>query len=153
MLTADRWNQSLGILNRESGIGKKFTPEDKTMIYLILIYGALTCIAGIAISIKPDAIFGFIGARSESLGVHVLAIVVRLVLGAALLSYSAASKFPLTFQVLGWLTLVAAIIMALLGRTRFKTLIAWAVRVPSLYKRIGGFIAMLFGGFLFYAVL
>lgn len=123
------------------------------MIYLIMIYGALTCIAGIAISIKPDALFGFIGARSESLGVHILAIVVRLVLGAALISGSSVSKFPLTFQIIGWLTLVAAISMALLGRTKFKALIAWVVSLSSIYKRIGGLIAILFGGFLFYAVL
>jgi len=123
------------------------------MTYLIMIYGALTCIAGTAISIKPDALFGFIGARSESLGVHVLAIVVRLVLGAALIAGSDASKFPLTLQIIGWLTLAAAIVMALLGRTRFKALIAWAVSLSSIYKRMGGVIAILFGGFLFYAVL
>lgn len=123
------------------------------MINLILIYGALTCVAGIVISIKPDALFGFIGARSESLGVHILAIVVRLVLGVALIAGSDVSKFPLTLQIIGWLTLVAAIVMALLGRTKFKALIAWAVSLSSIYKRIGGFIAILFGGFLFYAVL
>jgi hypothetical protein len=42
--------------------------------------------------------------------------------------------------------------MLLIGRTRFKGLIGWAVEVSPIYKRMGGFAAVLFGGFLFYAV-
>lgn len=122
------------------------------MIYIIFIFSVLTFIAGIAIIIKPDAIYDFIGLHSESLGVHALAVVVRVTIGVALISCSAVSKFPITLQFIGWASLVSAVIMALIGRTKFKVLIAWAVSVSSLYKRIGGFVAILFGGFLFYAV-
>ena len=122
------------------------------MIYIILIFSVLTFIAGIAIIIEPNAIFDFIGRHSESLGAHIFAVVVRVIIGVALISCSAVSKFPITLQFIAWVSLVSAVITALIGRTKFKALIAWAVSVSSIYKRIGGFVAILFGSFLFYAV-
>jgi len=81
-----------------------------------------------------------------------LAVLIRGLIGLALLSCSTSAKFPVTVQVIGWASLIRALVMLLIGRTRFKGLIGWAVAVFPIYNRLGGFAAVLFGGFLFYAV-
>ena len=122
------------------------------MIYIIYAFSLLTLITGIAIVFKPVPVYNFIGVHSKSLTIHILAVLMRGLIGLALLSCSTSAKFPVTFQVIGWASLVSALVMLLIGRTRFKGLIGWAVEVSPIYKRMGGFAAVLFGGFLFYAV-
>jgi len=122
------------------------------MVYLVQIFGALTFLFGIAIAVRPEPIFRFLGGYSTSLSAYVSAVLVRLFLGLALISCSAPSKFPITLQVIGWLSLAAAIITAFLGRQRFQALITWAVNIAPLYHHLGGFAAMSLGAFLVYAV-
>lgn len=120
---------------------------------IVLLFSALTFWAGIAILIRPEPIYRFLGRYSGSLGAYAAAIALRLLLGAAILSCSAQSKFPRTLTVIGWMSIVAAIIFVVIGRQRFKAIIDWAVHIAPRYHHLGGLVAMLFGGFLFYAVL
>lgn len=64
------------------------------MTVLIMMFGALTLLAGIVIVINPEFIFGFLRPHLDKLGLHILAIVVRLVLGVLLLYQSNVSRFP-----------------------------------------------------------
>jgi len=98
------------------------------------------------------AVFGVISTHSKSLNLHIFAVVIRLVLGIALLTYAHNSKFPLTIEVIGWLSICAAIILSLIGRDKFIKLIQWAMTVIPRYGRVSGVFAVLFGGFLGYAV-
>ena len=61
------------------------------MTVLIIIFGALTLIAGVIIIINPDYIFGLFAKNTEKLEIQILAVVVRLVLGALFISQSSAS--------------------------------------------------------------
>ena len=49
------------------------------MTLLIIIFGALTLLAGIVIVINPELIFGFLRNNLDKLVLHILAVVVRLV--------------------------------------------------------------------------
>lgn len=122
------------------------------MSYIILLFGIMIAIAGVMIIIKPENIFNLIRNNAESLSLHIFAVVVRLILGAALLTYAASSKYPFVIEVIGWISISAAIILGLIGRTRFKGLIAWALSFASSFGRVGGVFALLFGLFLMYAV-
>lgn len=122
------------------------------MVYIIYLFGLLTLIVGIFIMIKPAFVYEFFGRYSGSMGIYVLAVVVRVVIGIALIVCSEKSKFPLTFQIIGGASIISGLIMMLIGRTRFAKMISWAIKVPSLYKRMGGFAALLFGAFLIYGV-
>ena len=122
------------------------------MNYIVLIFGALTSLAGIAIAVRPEPIFRFLGEYSESFSAYVLAALIRIILGVALISCSAQSKFPITLLVIGWLSLAAAVVLLFISRQRFKAIIAWAVNIAPVYHHLGGVIAMVLGGFLFYAV-
>ncbi len=121
------------------------------MTVLIIIFGALNLLAGIVIVINPEVIFGFLRNNLDKLELHILAIVVRLVLGVLLIYQSTVSKFPFVIEIIGWLSIVAAIFLALIGRRNFNRLMSWALSFLMPFGRVGGVLAAAFGAFLIYA--
>lgn len=121
------------------------------MTLLIIIFGALTLLAGIVIVINPEVIFGFLRNNLDKLVLHILAVVIRLVLGALLIYQSNISKFPFVIEVIGWLSIVAAIFLAVMGRRNFNRLMSWALSLSKPFGRVGGILAVAFGSFLIYA--
>ena len=121
------------------------------MTVLIIIFGALTLLAGIVIVINPEVIFGFLRNNLDKLELHILAVVVRLILGVLLIDQSSISKFPFVIEIIGWLSIVAAIFLAVLGRGNFKRLMSWALSLVKPIGRVGGVLAVAFGAFLIYA--
>jgi hypothetical protein len=121
------------------------------MTLLIIIFGALTLLTGIVIVINPEIIFGFLRNSLDRLALHIIAVVVRLGLGGLLIYQSSVSKFPLAIEIIGWLSIVAAIILAVMGRRNFNRLMSWALSLLKPFGRVGGFFAMAFGAFLIYA--
>ena len=75
------------------------------MTVLIIIFGALTLVAGIVIIINPEFIFGYLRNNLDKLAVHILAVVIRLVIGVLLIDQSSISKFPYAIEIIGWLLL------------------------------------------------
>jgi len=121
------------------------------MTVLIIIFGALNLLAGIVIVINPEVIFGFLRNKLNKLELHILAIVVRLVLGVLLIYQSNVSKFPFVIEIIGWLSIVAAIFLAVIGRRNFNRLMSWALSFVKPFGRVGGVLAAAFGAFLIYA--
>ncbi|MBW2317964.1 MAG: hypothetical protein JRF24_04645 [Deltaproteobacteria bacterium] len=87
----------------------------------------------------------------DKLVLHILAVVIRLVLGAFLIYQSGASKYPFVIEVIGWLSIVAAVFFAVIGRNNFSKLMAWALSRVKTLGRVGGVIASAFGAFLIHA--
>ena len=84
-------------------------------------------------------------------GIHA-AVVVRLLLGLALIIAAPDSRFPLIFQILGWVALVAAAILAFMGRDRLRRFVSWFERISPLMTRVWLVFGFAFGGFLIYGV-
>jgi hypothetical protein len=122
------------------------------MNYIVMLFGAATIIAGIIIVINPESVFGLMRRKLESLGLHILAVVVRIIIGVALIMCAAESKYPAAILILGWISIVAASVLGIMGRTKFRRLMSWALSLNPSFGRIGGFVAILFGGFLIHAV-
>ena len=121
------------------------------MTLLIIMFGALTLLAGIVIVINPEVIFGFLRNNLDKLILYILAVVIRLVLGALLIYQSNMSKFPFVIDVIGWLSIAAAIFLAVMGRRNFIRLMSWALSLSKPFGRFGGVLAVTFGAFLIYA--
>ena len=121
------------------------------MILCILIFGMLTCLAGIVILVNPEIVFGFLRKNYDKIGLHIVAVVLRLILGAFLIYQSDASKYPFAIEIIGWLSIVAAVFFAVIGRNNFTRLMAWALSQVKHLGRVGGVIASSFGLFLMYA--
>jgi hypothetical protein len=121
------------------------------MTLLIILFGALTLLAGIIIVINPEVIFGFLRNNLDRPGLHILAVVVRLVLGVLLIYQSTVSKFPFVIEIIGWISIVAAVFLAVMGRRNFKRFMSWALSQLKPIGRVGGILAVAFGAFLIYA--
>ncbi len=72
------------------------------MNYIVMLFGAATIIAGIIIVINPESVFGLMRRKLESLGLHILAVVVRIILGVALILYAAESKYHIRQRFQSW---------------------------------------------------
>jgi len=121
------------------------------MTLVIIAFAALTLVAGAVIVMNPDIVFGFLRDNLNKPGLHILAVVVRLALGALLIHQSDLSRFPVAIEVIGWISILAAVSLAVMGRRNFNRLMSWALSVAKPFARIGGAIAMAFGAFLVYA--
>ena len=121
------------------------------MTLFIIVFGALTCLAGIVILINPEIAFGLLRKNSDKIELHVLAVAIRLVLGAFLIYQSGASKYPFVIEIIGWLSIAAAVFFAVMGRNNFIKLMAWALSQVKSLGRFGGVFASAFGAFLVYA--
>jgi hypothetical protein len=121
------------------------------MTVFIIIFGTLTFLAGIVILVNPKIVFGFLRKHSDKIELHILAVAIRLVLGAFLIYQSDASKYPFAIEMIGWVSIVAAVFFAVIGRNNFSKLMAWALSFVKTIGRVGGVIASAFGAFLIHA--
>jgi hypothetical protein len=120
--------------------------------YFIFTFGTLIAVAGIVLLLRPSFLFDLLRKHQNSPGLYGLAILVRIILGVALVVAAPTSRFPLAMAILGWLTVAAAIFIGAMGRTRFSKLMAWTLGLSEEWSRLSGLGAILFGGFLVYAV-
>lgn len=121
------------------------------MALLIIMFGALTLLAGFIIIFNPEIIFGFLRNNLDKPALHVVAVVVRLALGVLLISQAGISRFPMIIEALGWLSIIAALTFAVIGRRNFTRLMSWALSLSIPFGRFGGVFAAAFGIFLIYA--
>lgn len=123
------------------------------MNYVVLAFAILMLILGGIILINPSIIFGLMRSYSKSRNLYIFAIIFRLVLGCSLVMAASGSKFPMTLNVLGWLTIIAAVGFILIGRAKFTTLIEWAGDLDPKFTRMTGLLSILVGCLLGYAII
>jgi hypothetical protein len=121
------------------------------MTFFIVVFGALTFLAGIAILANPENVFGLLRKKIAKIEIQILAVAIRLVLGIFLVYQSGDSKYPFVIEIIGWLSVFAAVIFAVIGRSNFINLMSWALLRTNYLGRIGGLVASAFGGFLIHA--
>lgn len=121
------------------------------MTLFIISFGALVFLAGLVIFVKPEIVSGLLRKNADKTGLHILAVVIRLILGAFLVIQAGASKFPHVIEFIGWLSIIAAIVLAAIGRNNFKKIMAWSLSKVKTLGRLGGLLAMALGSFLVYA--
>ncbi len=93
------------------------------------------------------------GVMDQDWGIY-LAVIVRLVLGLALILSASDSRFPSVFLILGWIAIVVGVAAAFLGRERLRRFVNWWVeRFSPSSIRVWVLFAMAFGGFLVYGIL
>ncbi len=121
------------------------------MTFLILIFAVLILLAGLVIVIRPEAVYNFLLENQAKLSLHIAAVVLRLGIGVLLLFQSSHSRFPLVIEIIGWLSIAAAIVLTLIGRHNFNRFVSWALSYVKPFGRIWGVLTGAFGAFLLYA--
>jgi len=120
---------------------------------IIFLFGVATCIVcALGIYAPNRLIEALMSIWGKPWGIYV-AVIVRLLLGALLIFAAPDARFPVVFKVLGWLSIIAAILIPLLGRTLLDRIINWFTALPSLLVRFWLLFGIAFGGFLIYCLI
>ncbi len=82
-----------------------------------------------------------------------IAIAVRLILGLHLIAIAPFSKFPLAIKLLGYIAIIAAIAIPIIGRERIDKLLKWFEQSGETIVRLWLLIGLAFAVFLLYAVI
>jgi hypothetical protein len=123
------------------------------MQILIILFGLLIIAMAGWMAVKPETFTAFLLRHAGSLWMHLLAAGVRIVMGIALILYADWSRFPLALEILGWIAVTAGVVLGFTPPSRFESLVRWAFNRLGKYARAAAVLAVLFGGFLIYAVL
>jgi hypothetical protein len=119
---------------------------------IIVVMGILVCVYSGWGIFAPQRLMQMVsGVMAKDWGIHA-AVAVRLLLGSALIIAAPASRFPLIFQILGWVAIAAAVVLALMGRDRLRRFVSWFERISPLMMRVWLVFGLAFGGFLIYGV-
>lgn len=125
------------------------------MKLIILFIGALILMMGASILINPDFILSFINSNKGNQSFYVVTILMRTVIGILLLLSANESKHPLLVNLLGFLSLVGALILVVtliyLGQERIQDLVVSIISEYNSYLPATGVFSLLTGGFLIYA--
>ena len=121
------------------------------MIGLILLFALLMLVAGIILLIKPAIVFDFINGNANSASLYRAAIIIRLVLGILLIYLADLSRYPGAVHFIGWVAIIAAVMLILMERQNFARLLELLIPRITPWGRITGLAALLFGFFLLYA--
>ncbi len=116
---------------------------------LVVLFGVLICLAGLAILIFPVQ---FRNAMNKWTGQprFLFAVIVRVLFGALLLSEAANLKFPLAMKIIGAISILAAVVLLLIGQERMDRFIDWWMRMSDNVLRFWSIFAFAFGAFLIY---
>ena len=82
---------------------------------------------------------------------YVTAVVIRLVLGVLLIYQSDVSRYPVVIEIIGWLSITAAVFFTVIGHGNFCRIMDWAFSLLKPWGRAGGVLAACFGAFLVHA--
>ncbi len=117
----------------------------------IKLFGMLMILLGISLLIKPEIIFGWMENKTGNTSLYVFAIVVRLVLGMLFLVTAKESKYPGLIKILGYLFVIAAIILIVIGHENFRHFVVSIIPEFKPYASVSGILGIAFGAFLIYA--
>lgn len=118
---------------------------------LIVIFGALTLLTGIVITIYPEAALTSVLVDFDKVKFHILSAAVRLVLGIVLITQASESAFPIIVQTIGCFCLAIAFSLTVMGRRNFDILITKVSQALIRFGRLVGAFTIVFGAFLIYA--
>ena len=118
---------------------------------VVLTLGVAVLVLSMWGFVVPDKLMKFVTSTMDQPSGIYIAVAVRVVLGAALIGVAPASQFPVTFQVLGAITLLAAASLAVAGRERVGRFLEWWVKQFSATgNRLWLLLGMAFGALLVY---
>jgi len=121
------------------------------MVAFIITFGLVIFLMGAVVSLEPTRFFTKLNNLKTELFVYVAAVAVRLVLGILLVFNASQSGFPLTIKFIGWLSIIAAVVLSVIGHGQFIRLMSWVLKCLEPYAHFAGYLAIVFGGFLLIA--
>ena len=120
---------------------------------VVFVFGVAVCALSAWGIYTPERLRKLVnGVMDLDWGIY-FAVCVRLLLGLVLIIAATDSRYPLVFQGLGWVIIVAAVVIAFAGRERIRSVLAWVERFSQRVFRLWLPFGVAFGAFLIYGIL
>ena len=114
------------------------------MTWLIVASGALIAALGLVGLVQPARLRSLFGAM-DSQSRFIMAVVIRLLMGALLWWVAGELRHPQVMRVIAAIAIVAAVVILIAGRTRLDRLIDWWLGKPDGVLRVSALFAGAFG--------
>ena len=114
------------------------------MTWFIIILGALIAVLALVGAMLPD-IFRRMFDMMDSRTRFVLAVVIRLVMGAVLWWVAEELRHPQIIRVLAVIVIVAAVVILIAGRARLDSMVEWWLGKSDGFLRLSMVFAAAFG--------
>ncbi len=123
--------------------------EFESVKIVIALFGVLICLAGLVLLIIPVK---FRNVMSSWTGQprFLFAVIARIIIGAILLLEAPNLKFTFAMQIIGGISILAAVVLLLMGEQRMDRVIDWCMRLSDEIFRGTSIISIAFGAFLVY---
>ena len=108
---------------------------------------SLVCLTGVML---PAQLLRAVRAAWQYRAALFVAVMVRFLVGVLLVMAAPHSRFPLAFEILGWLAIAAALLIPVIGRERIGRLLDWWSRRSHSGIRLWSLAGLAFGCFLVY---
>jgi hypothetical protein len=120
---------------------------------IIALVGGLICLAGLFILVSPEK-FRKVFNKFSGQPRFLFAVIVRIIIGAILLLEASNLKFTLAMQIIGGISILAAIVLLLMGQDRMDRMIDWFMsKTSDTVMRVWSVFAIVFGAFLIYVTI
>ena len=120
---------------------------------IVVLLGASVGVLSLWGMAAPDKLMRMVRGVMEKRWGMAFAVGVRIVLGVSLLVAAPPSAFPLLFKIIGWLSLIAAAALPVIGFGRLRRLFDWFQKLPNLAIRLWLIVGVLFAALMLYGVL
>lgn len=94
--------------------------------FVVLVVGIMICILALWGIYSPQELTRWTTGVMEKDGAIYVVVIVRLLVGLALIFVAQDSRFPLGFQILGWVAIAAAVAAGVRGRERLRRFANWS---------------------------
>ena len=118
---------------------------------IVQLLGLLFILLGIYTLFFTKSVFGFLEENIENQSLYLTAIIIRIVLGVLLIVAARASIYPTAIKVIGYVAIIAAIVLIIIGQEGFQNFMIHIIPDFKPYAKIAGLVIIAFGGFLLYA--
>ena len=121
------------------------------MKLIIKLFGILIILMGISFLLNPEGVYNWAEENTGNIMFYISVIIARLVLGISLILAAKESKYPGAIKFFGYLMIIAALIVIIMGHKGFQDLISSLVPVFKPYAPMSGLIGIALGVFFIYA--
>ena len=120
---------------------------------IVLLFGIAVCVVSAWAMLVPKMLRQLVTTTTDETWGYYFAAAVRVVLGLALIFAASGSRFPTAFQIVGWLALIAAVGLLIIGQERLRKLVDWFNALSDKIVRAWLVMAVAFGLFLIYGAM
>ena len=119
------------------------------MKIIIALVGVLICLAGLVILITPEKFRNVMNSWTGQPR-FLFAVIARIIIGAILLLEASNLKFTFAMQIIAGISILAAVVLLLMGQDRMDRIIDWFMRLSDEVFRFASVVSIAFGAFLIY---